>query len=172
MTRSGSEHLKNPLFDSLEKQEVLLFPKTSTTVPRPHTSSYQIITRFPFPGVRLPKREAEHPLPYSVEVKNKWRLTSISHITSNHGTTSHQIWPRHSTSRCECFPASSLSPSSYSVFFLFSVSFLFPTQLSGTTRGDKSRRTSINTTLAFHSWSLSVQTDIRYTTRPFREIAP
>ena len=171
MTRSGSEHLKNPPFDSLKKQVVLLFPKTSTTVPRPHTSSYQIITRFPFPGVRLPKREAEHPLPYSVEVKNEWRLTSISHITSNHGTTLHQILPRHSTSRW-MFPPSSLSPSSCSVFFLFSVSFLFPTQLSGTTRGDKSRRTSINTTLAFHSWSLSVQTDLRYTTRPCREIAP
>jgi hypothetical protein len=41
-----------------------------------HPASYPRGTRGSFPGVKQPRREADHSLPSSVKVKNAWSYTS------------------------------------------------------------------------------------------------
>jgi hypothetical protein len=41
-----------------------------------HPTSYPMGTRGSFPGLKRPRREADHSPPYSAEVKNEWSYTS------------------------------------------------------------------------------------------------
>jgi hypothetical protein len=47
------------------------------TGPGVHPASYPMSTGGPFPGLKRPRREADHSLQTSVEVKDTWIHTSI-----------------------------------------------------------------------------------------------
>jgi hypothetical protein len=58
------------------RQELVIFLRYRVqTGSRTHPDSYPISTGALYPGVKQVGREADHSLPYSVEVKNEWGYT-------------------------------------------------------------------------------------------------